>query len=312
MSFLMMSKPSKFNGVIALISLMLMSNCSQKPLDLKALEQELLQMIAKADGTFAISVYAPSVEPIYLGINDNMVFHAASTMKVPVMCELFRRAATGEYSLEDSIEIINAFQSIFDGSSYTLDKTRDTDKEIYDLIGTKQTLRWLNHRMIVKSSNLATNIIIDHVLGGGSSIRLKLKALGVLDSKVLRGVEDMKAYEAGLNNTTTAAAYTAVFRLIMENETFSEKQRQEMIDILLGQEHKTMLPARLPDNIKMAHKTGSIQKHRHDGGIVFIADDQWYIISVLSSDLEDETAGENTIAELSQAVYRYFAKKIKP
>lgn len=289
-----------------------MSNCNQNTADLKALETELQQIISNAAGTFAISVYAPLPEPIQLGINENKVFHAASTMKVPVMCELFRRAATGEYSLDDSIEISNSFNSIFDGSIYSLDKERDTDREIYDLIGTKQTLRWLNHRMIVKSSNLATNILIDHVLGGGNSIRESLTAQGITESKVLRGVEDMKAYEAGLNNTTTAAAYTDVFRLIMENKTFTDGQRTEMTGILLGQEHKTMLPPKLPEEIKMAHKTGSIQQHRHDGGIVFITDDQWYIVSVLSSDLENEKAGENTIAELSRAVYQYFAKKIKP
>ncbi|MCC5929560.1 MAG: serine hydrolase [Cyclobacteriaceae bacterium] len=288
-----------------------MSNCSQKPHDLIALELELKQVIAKTDGTIAISVYAPSTEPLYVGINDNKVFHAASTMKVPVMCELFRRAATGEYSMDDSLEVSNSFQSIFDGSSYTLERERDSDQEIYDLIGTRQTLRWLNHRMIVKSSNLATNIIIDQVLGGGNAIRQNLAEHGILDSKVLRGVEDMKAWEAGLNNTTTAAAYTAIFQLIMENETFSEEQRQEMIDILLGQEHKTMLPARLPENVKMAHKTGSIEKHRHDGGIVFLTDEQWYIITILSSDLEDEKAGEGTIAELSHAVYLYFTQLYK-
>src|SRR5467141_4001940 len=54
-------------------------------------------------------------------VGADLRFHAASTMKVPVMIQLFRDRDAGQLSLDDSITITNTFRSIVDSSPYMLD-----------------------------------------------------------------------------------------------------------------------------------------------------------------------------------------------
>src|SRR5262249_54051723 len=137
-----------------------------------------------------------------LFVNADDSFHAASTMKVPVMIELFRRVDSHALTLDQRILLINQFGSIVDGSPYTLDPGSDSDSSAYTLTGTRVAVRDLLDRMITKSSNLATNALIELVTA--SSANATARALGATNIRVLRGVEDGKAFQANLNNTTTA------------------------------------------------------------------------------------------------------------
>ncbi|HWR33956.1 MAG TPA: serine hydrolase, partial [Chitinophagaceae bacterium] len=135
-------------------------------------------------------------------INEKDDFHAASTMKVPVLIELYRQASKGKFSLRDSLEIKNLFHSIVDGSEFRLDSSDDSEFQLYREIGQKRTIASLAYNMIILSSNLATNLLIEFVKPG--NVMKTMKVIGANDIKVLRGVEDGKAFEKGLNNTTTA------------------------------------------------------------------------------------------------------------
>src|SRR5882724_1709462 len=240
-------------------------------------------------------------------INEHVSFHAASTMKVPVMMELFSQATAKQISLDSKLVVKNEFKSIVDGSPFTLDEKSDGDPDAYKLIGQEVSYRDLIQRMITRSSNLATNILIEKV--GADNVMKLMKQLKANDIKVLRGVEDGKAFEKGLNNTTTAYDLMILLRTIAQKKVPSPAACDEMLKILLAQEFNTGIPAGLPDGTKVAHKTGSITKIRHDAAIVYPADKSPYVLVVLTKGIEDEKKSDKLIADISRVVYEAMGGK---
>ena len=124
---------------------------------LEAARPEIERLI-RASGAF-VAVAARTLDGgETLLIRPDEAFHAASTMKVPVMIELFARADQGGLRLDDPLPVRNQFASIVDGSPYSLDPAEDSDQEIYRALGSSLTLRQLCEAMITVSSNLATNL----------------------------------------------------------------------------------------------------------------------------------------------------------
>ncbi len=235
--------------------------------------------------------------------NEHENFHAASTMKTPVMIEVFKQAAAGKFSLQDPVLIKNEFKSIVDSSTYQLNPTDDSQQELYQQTGTKLPLSALVYEMIITSSNLATNIIIEMV--GGKNVTQTMRSLGANDIQVLRGVEDNKAFAKGLNNSTTAYDLMLIFEKIAKHEVVNAKACDDMIRILLDQTHNTLIPALLPKEVKVAHKTGTITGVHHDSGIVFLPDGRKYVLVILSKNLEDDEAATKAMAVVSKMIYDY-------
>jgi beta-lactamase class A len=234
--------------------------------------------------------------------NEREVFHAASTMKVPVMLGIYEAATRGELSLDQPVRVKNEFVSILDGSTYALEAREDSDDALYGEAGRELPLRELVRRMEVRSSNLATNIVIE-LIGAKRVMRL-MKEIGANDIQVLRGVEDDKAYRAGMNNTTTAYDLMLVFRTLAEKRAVSPAASEEMLEILAAQEHNDGIPAGLPPGTKVAHKTGWIPSISHDGGIVFRPDGTQYVLVVLTRGFEKSEDANRVIAEISRALWR--------
>jgi len=259
-------------------------------------------VLANENGDFAVAFKDLSTGKKLL-INAHEEFHAASTMKTPVMIEVFKQVKEGKFSLEDSFLIKNEFKSIVDSSLYSLDSTDDSETEIYRHIGEKRTLYDLMYQMIIASSNLSTNVVIELV--GAKSVTQTMRELGAKKIKVLRGVEDNKAYELGLNNTTTAYDLMVIFEKIAQGKAIDKKSSDEMINILLQQEHNDIIPAELPKDVKVAHKTGSITGVHHDSGIVFLPDGRKYVLVLLSKNLENETSAVKAMAKVSRMIYDF-------
>jgi beta-lactamase class A len=234
-----------------------------------------------------------------LGINGNLGMHAASTMKVPVLIELFRQADAGRFSPDDSIPVKNVFRSIADGSSYTLSSDRDT--EIIERLGQGMSLRRLATGMSIVSSNLATNILIDFLTA--DSVQATMRRIGAADMRVLRGVSDDPAFAAGLNNMTTAAALARTLEVIARCEVHSPASCAAMLDILERQRFRTQIPAGVPDGVRVANKTGSITGHRHDGAIVYPPDRRPYVLAVLVRGISDTAAANQVAVDVSRAVW---------
>jgi len=273
--------------------------------NLQALGKQLDSLIAAKNEFIAISLQL--TEPVqYLGINDTIAVHAASTMKVPVMMEVYRQAEQGRFNMNDSLLIRNSFSSIIDGSPYSLDIGEDSADRLYAMLGQKESIRSLVIEMITNSGNLATNLLIDLVKA--ENVRTLMAELGAADMRVLRGVEDIKAFRAGKSNTTTSKALARVYQALYQEEKWTEADQREMLDILLDQKFNKKIPAGLPAEVKIAHKTGSITAIDHDSGIIFPPGLPPYILVVLTKGFEDHEEAHRCIADVSAVVYRWYMK----
>jgi beta-lactamase class A len=235
-------------------------------------------------------------------INPTANFHAASTMKVAVMMEVYRQAREGRLKLDERVPVKNEFKSIADGSTFSVAPADDSEQTLYKKIGGTVAVRELLRLMITESSNLATNIIIARVTA--ARVMDLMRSLGARDIKVLRGVEDGKAFERGMNNTTTARDLLILLRAIAEGRAVSRAASREMTDVLLAQKFNEGIPAGVPAGTRVAHKTGSITKINHDAGIVYPAGRRKpYVLVVLVRGLAEEARAHKLIADISRAVY---------
>jgi beta-lactamase class A len=231
---------------------------------------------------------------------EDEVFHAASTMKIPVMIELFHQAREGKLQLDDALLIKNEFHSLIDGSIFTLDPKDDSEVDLYKAAGQTRTLRHLCQLMITMSSNFATNLLVDKL--GVDNIRATVHALHADGMNFLRGVEDNKAYEKGLNNTTTARGLEVLLEAIAEGRAVDEDAARQMREILELQTFNEGIPAGLPAGIRVAHKTGELPKIHHDAGIVYAA--RPFVLVVLVRGMPDFKESSALIAGVAQDVYR--------
>lgn len=232
-------------------------------------------------------------------INADMRFHAASTMKVPVMIELFRQVSAGEKRLDDTVIVTNEFTSIHDGTPYTLSASEDSDGEIYKAMGTPLSYRVLVEAAITVSSNLATNILIEQL--GAKNVQATVDRMNASGMQVLRGVEDQKAFDAGKNNTTDARGLLTLLRAIGTGGAVNAAASAQMVDILKRQKFVDGIPAGLPPGTPVAHKTGNITRIHHDAGIVY--SNRPYVLVVLVRGIADQKVSGALIADISRVVF---------
>ncbi|MEM6628777.1 MAG: serine hydrolase [Bacteroidota bacterium] len=269
---------------------------------LATLQKQIENAFDAEPGTFALAFKdVQTGEELLINASDS--FHAASTMKTPVLIELYKQAAEGKFSLSDSISIKNTFYSIVDSSEYSLTEEDDSEKELYTRIGEKRTIADLAYDMIIVSSNLATNLVIELV--DGKKVTQTMRELGAPDIEVLRGVEDIKAFEQGLSNSTTAYDLMVIYEKLAKGEVVSPEASKAMVEILFDQRFNEIIPALLPDEVKVAHKTGVITAVHHDSGIVFLPDGRKYVLVLLSKELGDFDKGTERMAQVSEMVYGY-------
>jgi beta-lactamase class A len=257
--------------------------------------------IAQEPGAFVGVAYVDLDSKDTLFLNADTSFHAASTMKVPVMIELFRQASVGSFAMDQSLLLVNQFASIVDGSAYSLDEGSDSDSTLYRRIGQRIPIDTLLRHMITRSSNFATNTLIG-LVGAGATTNT-MRSLGAKRIVVLRGVEDEKAFEKGLNNTTTARDLAIILRAIEEGRAGSPAATRQMRDILLGQEFNEKIPAGLPAGVRVAHKTGEITAHSHDAAIVYPPGRAPYVLVVLTRGITDGARSSKLIADISSIIY---------
>lgn len=226
-------------------------------------------------------------------------FHAASTMKVPVLIELYNQAHQGKLRLGDPLLIKNEFPSLVDGSPYALDPNDDSERDLYQAVGSSRTLAELSELMVTVSSNLATNLLIERL--GVDNIRGGVRALGADGMNVLRGVEDPKAFQQGLNNTTTARALLILMQAIAQGRAVDSQSSRQMIAILERQTFNDGIPAGLPAGTRVAHKTGEITKIQHDAAIVFAP--RPFVLVILTRGISEPRESSALIAAVTRQLY---------
>ena len=217
------------------------------------------------------------------------------------MIEYFRAIDAGRIKPDQDLLLGTEFKSIVDGSPYSLDAGVDSDSSVFVRVGQRVPLRWLVERMIVRSSNLATNALIE--LLDARKVDATAKSLGARHMKVLRGVEDGKAFQQGLNNQTSARDLAVLLEAIESNKAASKEACREMIAILARQEFNDEIPAGLPAGTRVAHKTGRITGVTHDAALVYPLGQKPYVLVVLTKGIRERPVAQKLIADISRLVW---------
>lgn len=239
--------------------------------------------------------------------NADHYFHAASTMKLAVLLGVFRQFDRGELPLEAPVHVRNRFTSIVNQEPFMLDLGRDADPDVYGHLGKTLTVRELAYWMITKSSNLATNLLVDVI--GIPTIQQALDELEIDGVRVLRGVEDARAFEAGLNNEVTANGLLKMLRLIADGKAYSQNACDLMLEIMLDQQYRGGIPAGLPKAARVAHKTGNISTVHHDAGIVYLDGRKPYVLVILTQFAAEQGRG-TAVADVSRDIFSTLAGNV--
>jgi beta-lactamase class A len=236
--------------------------------------------------------------------NADESFHAASTMKLAVLLAVYRQVSRNELTLDAPVHVRTKFRSVVGGQAFVLDIDRDADPEVFRNLGRTMTVEQLAYQMITASSNFATNLLVDAV--GVPVIQTALSELGIEGVKVVRGVEDQAAFDAGINNEVTAAGLLRLLRIITEGRAYSAELSDKMVKIMHDQRFRSGIPAGLPQAARVAHKTGNIGTVHHDAGIVYLENRRPYALVVLTQ-FPSETPRGTAVAEVSKDVYECLA-----
>lgn len=264
-----------------------------------AFEERAAARVASVPGAFA-GIYLRSLgDSAEWAINADSVFHAASTMKLPVMIEYFRQLDEGKFTADQAVRLENRFASIVDRSAYALDPGEDSDSALYERVGMQVPVRELVERMITHSSNLATNTVIQLV--DAAKAQATARSLGAGAIMVRRGVEDGKAFEQGLNNTTTARDLAILLESLVGERAASPQACREMVAILEQQEFNEEIPAGLPPGTRVAHKTGDISGVLHDAAIVFPPEGRPpFVLVVLTRNIPEQAQARALIQDVAR------------
>jgi beta-lactamase class A len=292
---------------LLLIGFLISCSSSQHPETLPELKNLINSRVSELEGTFGISFKSLQDTDLSIGINEDERFHAASTMKTPVIMELYRQAEQGRFSVQDSITVQNEFVSIVDSSTFTMSVSEDSEQDLYSLLGRKTSLYRLAYEMITRSSNLATNILIDFL--DAKKVTNTMREIGADSIEVLRGVEDIKAYEAGLSNTTTPKDLRIMFEELAKGDLLTDESKQEILSILKQQKYNDMFPVKLPDDTPIAHKTGWITNVHHDSGIIYMPDGDAFVLVFLSKKAPDREAVLEASADIARYCYDFMKNR---
>jgi beta-lactamase class A len=223
-----------------------------------------------------------------VGFNAGASMPAASTIKVPVMVAVFEDLAEGRFGLDRRVTLL----------------ARDKDwgsGELCDApVGSTYTVSTLIEKMIDISDNTATNMLIRLV--GLHEINGTMQDLGLDHTRLLR---DVRTEGWSIRSQLRTSPHDLVHLLAMmaRRQLIDEWSSNEMVSILEGNEFNSLLPAPLPEDVTIAHKTGSLFDTLNDAGIVY-ADNGPYVIAVMTTGLPSLDLGRSFIHAISRLTYR--------
>jgi beta-lactamase class A len=241
--------------------------------------------------------------------NADAFFHAASTIKLAVLAGVYGEVFHGRLTADAPVHVRNKFASIVDGRPFTLNLEAEPTPEVTRHLGRTMTVRELAYHMITTSSNFATNLLIDVV--GVPAIQRALEDLKIEGILLLRGVQDEAAFQAGLNNQVTANGLLKLLRMIAEARAWSPEICAQMLEIMLDQRFKSGIPAGLPGDAHIAHKTGNISTVHHDAGIIYMGNRNPYFLVILTQ-FPADSKRSGAVAEVSKDLYETLGRLPRP
>lgn len=214
------------------------------------------------------------------------IFKSASTIKIAIMIELFRRIDAGELRLDQP---------------YTL---QESDKvpgsgvlqELH--AGIELTLRDVLYLMISISDNPATNILIDHL--GMDAINATMRSLGLEQSVLGRPMRGRPANADEQENLATPGEFARLIESILDGTAAAAESCMAMLEMLKLQSNTRRIGRFVPTDWQWGSKTGSYETVVNDVGYI-MTNDGPMIIAVFTEDVPDMVAGEVLISEITRA-----------
>lgn len=232
-------------------------------------------------GVVSVWCAQQSSRPAYARAPD-AVHPAASTLKVAVLAALYRAADAGRVDLDATVRIHNRFRSAQpDAPLYGCNRRHDSDDEVWQHLGEPARLGWLGERMIVASSNLATNLILEEI--GLAAVAEVLHEVGARHMAVRRGIEDEAAARAGMANEVTARDLGMLLSALADGTLASPPSCAAMLDTLAAQRFRDDIPVGLPPGTRVAVKNGWLTGVRHSGAVIFPEDAPPFVLAVCMS-----------------------------
>lgn len=263
----------------------------------------LNRLRAELDRVGSVSVWWGSADGTAWFTRDaDRTHYAASTMKLPVLVTAYRLADGGRLDLDAPVAVHNRFTGVLDAAPYSVDHAEDSDDTVWDAVGAERPLRWLLQRMIVRSSNLATNLVLAEV--GTGPVAETLQASGSSAATTVgRGIEDYRARAAGIDNVVTAGDLAAMLCALAQGKLASEPATREILDTLAANEWNDGIPAGLPDGLRVCHKNGWQDRVCHDAALLQPADREPSVLTVLTTTDEDNAAANALTARIAAAAW---------
>lgn len=253
-----------------------------------------------SSGTFSVWHGPVAGDPWFVH-NEHERHYAASTMKLALVMAAFAADGRGAIDLDGLVEVRNDFRSAADGSAFAMDPAYDSDPQPWLRVGGSVSLRWLAYRAIVRSSNLATNLLLDSV--GTRAIGQLLTDVGATGSIVQRGIEDGAARAAGLDNLVTAADLALELQALHRGKLLGDAASQELISVLRAQQVNDAIPAGLPSGTAIGHKSGWVDGVVHDAAIVDVGSDRPFVLVVCTTSALAKSEATGLIADAARAAW---------
>lgn len=233
--------------------------------------------------------------------NDEAPHYAASTMKLFLVIAAYTAAESGRLDLDQPVTIRNDFRSSSGSGRFAIDAAEDEDPEPWRRLGQSVVLRWLCHRALVRSSNLAANLIFEAV--GPEAIAAALDTSGVNGSRVERGIEDAAARAAGLDNVVTSGDLARTLQGLATARLASRASCTEIMAILGAQQLNDAIPRGLPVDVGVAHKSGWVDGCSHDAAVISPPDSKPFVFVMCTTSGLSPSAALDLIARGARAAW---------
>ncbi len=244
---------------------------------------------------------------VWLAHEPDQTYYAASTMKLPLMAATHLSLHGGRLAPDQPVVVGDEFASALPGARFRMEPDDDADQDpaTWLAMGESLPLSELLRRSVVRSGNLATNLVLAQV--GSAAVAEVLQLAGCSELTSLpRGIEDRPAREAGLDNLVTAADLGRMMAAIGDRRLGAQEACAAMEDLLAQQEFRDRIPAGLPPGTYAACKSGWVPGINHDVALVR-AGDLAYVLAVCTEVETDEDTSTGAIAEISRLVWSALA-----
>jgi beta-lactamase class A len=221
-------------------------------------------------------------------INADQVFPQGSTIKIPILMEVYRQAEAGTFALSDRRTLTDAVKVGGSGQLQTLGT--GSELTIYDLCVL----------MISISDNTATNMLIDLV--GMDRVNQTMADLGLEHTRLQRKMMDTAARARGDENLSTPAEAAQIMEMLHRGTFVSRAASDEMLAIL----RKTGggdLAAGVPGDVAVPFKPGGIPGVSTEWALVEL-DAQPYALVVMGN--YGRGGFDAAMTALSRTLYDYY------